>query len=224
METKHTFRRRHHAINAGSMADIAFLLLIFFLVTTTMDSEYGLPRMLSPVAEGPAAPVAKENILLVQLNDAGELLVSGERMTLKELPAAALAFLTNPEGLDDLPRMTAVSEVLCQARIVALGDGPERAAWQQRLETVRLIGPYHEPPPQAQMLVQAGAGVAYADYMAVQNVLEAAVAQLRDGLALRAFGKPFKDLNEHDPTDRQRIQAVKRAIPMRVGDAELVGR
>jgi len=224
METKTTFRRRHHAINAGSMADIAFLLLIFFLVTTTMDSEYGLPRMLSPVAEGPAAPVAKENILLVQLNDAGELLVRDDRMALEELHAVAVAFLTNPEGRDDLPRMTAVTEALCQARMAALGDGPERAAWQQRLETVRLIGPYHEPPPQAQMLVQAGAGVAYADYIAVQNVLEGAVAQLRDGLAIRAFGKSFKDLDEQDPTDRQRVQAVKRAIPMRVGDAELVGR
>ncbi len=224
MDTKRTLRRRHHAINAGSMADIAFLLLIFFLVTTTMDKEVGLPRLLSPVAEGPATPVAKENILLVQLNDAGELLVQEERMTLEELHSAAVAFLTNPDGRDDLPHMMAVSEATCKERIARLGDGPERAAWEQRLETVHLIGPYREPPPQARMLVQAGAGVAYADYIAVQDVLEGVVAELRDALAHRAFGRPFSALDEQDGLDRKRILAIMRAIPMRVGDADQVAR
>jgi biopolymer transport protein ExbD len=224
MDTKRTIRRHRGAINAGSMADIAFLLLIFFLVTTTMDSEYGLPRMLAPVAEAPPAPVAPENILLVQLNDEGELLVRDERMDLGDLHAAATAFLTNPEGREDLPRMLAITEPICLERIAALGDGPQRAVWQQRLDAVRVIGPYREPPPQAQMLVQAGSGVAYADYIAVQNVLEGAVAQLRDEMALRAFGKAWKDLDEQDPTDRHRIQAIKRALPLRVGDAELVAR
>lgn len=222
MDAKRTFRRHRGAINAGSMADIAFLLLIFFLVTTTMDSEYGLPRMLSPVAEAPPSPVATRNILLVQINDAGELLVRDEPMALEELPAKAIAFLTNPDGREDLPQMAFISEAECQARMAALGDGPARAAWQQRLETVQLIGPYLEPPPQAQILVQAAASTSFAHYVAVQDVLEGVVAQLRDELALRAFDTPFKDLNEYDPADRVRIQAIKRAVPLRVGDAELV--
>jgi len=222
MHSQRTFRRRPLAINAGSMADIAFLLLIFFLVTTTMDSEYGIPRLLSPMTVAPPAPVAKQNLFLVQLNDAGELLVQDERLTVEALPAKAIEFLTNPEGREDLPRMTPITEATCQARIALLGDGPERATWQQRLEAVSLIGPYREPPPQAQMLVQTGSGVAYADYITLQDVLEGAVADLRDALAERAFGRSFDALDEHDAMDRKRIQAIKRAIPMRVGDAELV--
>lgn len=223
MDTKHTFRRRHTAINAGSMADIAFLLLIFFLVTTTMDSDYGIPRLLSPMTEAPPAPVARQNLFLVQLNDAGELLVQDERLALEELPAKAIAFLTNPEGREDLPRMTAITEANCLARIAMLGDGPERAAWQQRLDAVRLIGPYNESPPQAQMVIQAGSGVAYAEYIAVQDALEGVVADLRDAVAKRAFGRTFDALDEQDAGDQKRIQAIKRALPMRVGDAELVG-
>jgi biopolymer transport protein ExbD len=223
MQTQRTFRRRQEPINAGSMADIAFLLLIFFLVTTTMDSEYGLPRLLSPMTEAPPAPVPKQNMFLVQLNDAGELLVQDERIALEELPPKAVAFLTNPEGREDLPRMTAISGVTCLARIAMLGDGPERAAWQQRLDAVRLIGPYNELPGQAQMVIQAGSGVAYADYIAVQDVLEGVVSDLRDALSKRAFGKPFDALDEHDAMDQKRIQAVQRAVPMRIGDAELVG-
>lgn len=223
METQRTFRRRQEPINAGSMADIAFLLLIFFLVTTTMDSEYGIPRLLSPMTEAPPAPVPKQNIFLVQLNDAGELLVQDDHIALEELPAKAIVFLTNPESREDLPRMTAISEATCLARIAMLGDGSERAAWQQRLDAVRLIGPYNELPPQAQMVIQAGSGVAYANYIAVQDVLEGVVSELRDALSKRAFGRPFDSLDEHDAMDRKRIQAVQRAVPMRIGDAELVG-
>jgi biopolymer transport protein ExbD len=222
METQRTYRRRSEPINAGSMADIAFLLLIFFLVTTTMDTELGLPRLLPPMTEAPPSPIADQNLLLVQLNDAGELMVADERIQWQELSAKAAAFLTNPEGRDDLPRMLPITETTCLARLAELGDGPERAAWQQRLNAVHLIGPYNEPPPQAQMLVQAGSGVAYADYIALQDLLEGVVADLRDDLCRRAFGKAYDVLDPYDGVDRERIQAIKRAIPMRLGDAEVI--
>jgi hypothetical protein len=57
----------------------------------------------------------------------------------------------------------------------------------------------------------------------VQDVLEGVVSELRDALSKRAFGRPFDSLDEHDAMDRKRIQAVQRAVPMRIGDAELVG-
>jgi biopolymer transport protein ExbD len=222
MGTRHTFRR-HQPINAGSMADIAFLLLIFFLVTTTMDGEYGIPRLLSPMTETPPVPVARQNLFLVQLNEGGELLVQDERIALEELYAKATAFLTDPEARNDQPRLMPITEATCLARIAVLGDGREREAWQQRLDAVRLIGPYNELPPQAQMVVQAGPGVAYANYIAVQDVLEGVVSDLRNVLSKGVFGKPFDALDEQDELDRKRIQAIMRAFPMRVGDGELVG-
>ena len=220
MRTERTFTRRDRSINAGSMADIAFLLLIFFLVTTTMDSEHGLPRLLAPKAEAPSAPVASRNILMVQLNEGGELMVRDERVAWQDLPLKVEAFLTNAEGREDLPQMTVITEGACRSRMAALGDGPERAVWEQRSRTVRLLGPYHELPSQAQVLVQVTPGVPYGDYIALQDALEGVVEGLRDALSIRAFGKPFHALEMHDPEDRERIQAIKRAIPMRIGDAE----
>ena len=75
-------RRALTEINAGSMADIAFLLLIFWLVTTTIDSDEGIQRQLPPIVppvENP--PVVKErNVYVVLVNGKDQLLVEGEIM------------------------------------------------------------------------------------------------------------------------------------------------
>src|SRR5690606_20775072 len=99
---------------------------------------------------------------------------------------------------------------------------PERALWEQRLDAVRTIGPYREPSPNARIVVQVAAGSTYATYIAVQDELEGAAGELRDAISERAFGRPYSALVEHDPRDRERITAIRRAVPMRMGDAELV--
>lgn len=78
-------RKKVPPINAGSMADVAFLLLIFFLVTTTIQTEAGLPTTL-PAWSDDYKPVPKENVLNIQLNAAGQLLIEGEKASLAELP------------------------------------------------------------------------------------------------------------------------------------------
>ena len=87
-------------INAGSMADIAFLLLIFFLVTTTMDSDTGLARTLPPIVpedEPPPPPIRERNVFAVLLNSQNQLLVEGELMDISDLKEAAKEFIENPE-------------------------------------------------------------------------------------------------------------------------------
>ena len=89
-------------VNAGSMADIAFLLLIFFLVTTTIETDSGISRKLPPEQEEnqPPPPVIKErNLFTVIVNSNDELLVEDKVMELKDLRAAAVAFLDN--GAED---------------------------------------------------------------------------------------------------------------------------
>jgi len=74
-------RRLRPEVNAGSMADIAFMLLIFFLVTTTMDVDKGITVMLPPWSETPPLPpppMNRKNILKINLNAADQLLVRGE--------------------------------------------------------------------------------------------------------------------------------------------------
>ena len=83
-------------VNAGSMADIAFLLLIFFLVTTTIETDAGLDRMLPPMEPPDTDVVIKQkNIFTVNINKNGQLLVEEELLDLKQLRARAIAFLDN---------------------------------------------------------------------------------------------------------------------------------
>lgn len=83
-------------VNAGSMADIAFLLLIFFLVTTTIETDAGLDRMLPPIEPPDQDVVIKQkNIFTVNINKNGQLLVEDNLMEMKDLRKAATAFLEN---------------------------------------------------------------------------------------------------------------------------------
>jgi len=87
-------------VNAGSMADIAFLLLIFFLVTTTIDTDKGIAIRLPPMPE-PNQPetnikLKERNVLKVLVNAADQLLVDGKPMSIKELKKAAKDFIDNP--------------------------------------------------------------------------------------------------------------------------------
>lgn len=78
-------REKVPPINAGSMADVAFLLLIFFLVTTTIQTEVGLPTTLPPWSTD-YKPVNQENVLNIQLNGQGSLLIEGKTASLQQLP------------------------------------------------------------------------------------------------------------------------------------------
>ena len=86
-------------INAGSMADIAFLLLIFFLVTTTMDSDLGIARLLPPIQDTPeqsTVDVNKRNVLVININYRNEMQVGGEVMPIGQLKDAVKEFIINP--------------------------------------------------------------------------------------------------------------------------------
>jgi len=78
-------KRAAPEVNAGSMADIAFLLLIFFLVTTTMEKDSGINRKLPPIEESDEEVIIKQkNIFTVLLNGKNQLLVEDELMDIKE--------------------------------------------------------------------------------------------------------------------------------------------
>ena len=94
-------RRENPEINAGSMADIAFLLLIFFLVTTTMNVDSGVSKKLSEKPPPDYVPpiIKEKNIFEVNINRNNELLVEDDRMELKDLKEAAKMFIDNGGGV-----------------------------------------------------------------------------------------------------------------------------
>ncbi len=97
-------RRKAPEINAGSMADIAFLLLIFFLVTTVIESDSGIRVKLPPWEDDVVIlPIIEKNVLTVKLNANDELLVEKERTSTTDLRQRAKLFIMNPQQLTTLP-------------------------------------------------------------------------------------------------------------------------
>ena len=93
-------KRAAPEVNAGSMADIAFLLLIFFLVTTTITKDKGLLRSLPPIDDTEYEPpiIKQKNLFTVLINGNNQLLVEDEEMPIKDLRQAAIDFLDNGGG------------------------------------------------------------------------------------------------------------------------------
>jgi hypothetical protein len=161
-------RRATPEVNAGSMADIAFLLLIFFLVTTTIEKDKGIARQLPPIddTEQPDVIIKQKNLFIVNVNKSDQLLVEEELMDLKDLRAAAIEFLDNggaPAG----------SPEYCQhckgSRLPNSSDNPDKAV----------------------ISVQNDRLTSYKMYISVQNELVAAYHFLRDREAERLYGWKF---------------------------------
>jgi biopolymer transport protein ExbD len=153
-------KRSAPEVNAGSMADIAFLLLIFFLVTTTIEKDSGLNRKLPPIEENEEDVVIKQkNIFTVLLNGKDQLLVEEELMEIKDLRAAAIEFLdNNGDG----------TCTYCQgARNASSSDNPDKAI----------------------ISLKNDRETSYATYISVQNELVAAYNVLRNRRALE-LGPP----------------------------------
>ncbi len=177
-------------INASSMADIAFLLLIFFLVTTTMNVDTGLARMLPPMPEDKTQDtqqdVKQRNIFTVLINKSDRLLVEDQPMDIGMLREKTKEFIMNPNNDLDLPEKQTV-EVEYFGN-VEVGKGV--------------------------ISLQNDRGTSYKMYMLVQNELVAAVNELREQVARGKFGKSYNEL----PEDQQK--AVQKVIPQRISEAE----
>ncbi len=224
-------------INAGSMADIAFLLLIFFLVTTTMDTDAGILRLLPPVIEDETSIIVNQrDIYEVLINDADMLLVEQQPMDLKDLREGAKEFMTNPNNSIDLPEKHRVTAAEAREKVASNEAGVSSTTdpnirqqyqqqvdkWRDRLKAVELFGEYMELPGNALISLQTGSRTSYDMYVRVQNELEAAIGELRDELSKEKLGRGFNNLDEKDEADRELIKAVRMVYPQRISEAEPV--
>ena len=185
-------RRQPPEINAGSMADIAFLLLIFFLVTTTMDVDSGLQRMLPPPPEDvlEEVDIKKRNIFIVLVNANDQLFVKGEPGDIRSLRREAKEFIANPAGKENLP--------------------------EKEYKEVPFFGNY--PISKQVISLQNDRGTSYETYIKVQNELAAAYNELRNELAMSQFGKSYDDLVALK--DEERVKAIRVIYPQRISEAE----
>ncbi|MDN3493643.1 ExbD/TolR family protein [Winogradskyella bathintestinalis] len=115
------FRRHSAAVNAGSMADIAFLLLIFFLVTTTISADKGILRQLPPVCETAncTTDIHERNLLHIAMNEKQEIMIDNELVELTKVKEIVERFIDN-NGLNACDYCTG-------AQAVESSDHPEKA-------------------------------------------------------------------------------------------------
>jgi biopolymer transport protein ExbD len=193
-------KRAAPEVNAGSMADIAFLLLIFFLVTTTIETDSGINRKLPPMEEQTDPPVIKQkNIFTVIVNKNNDLLVEDEPMELKDLRSAAIAFLDN--GGDRS------CDYCTGAKSPESSDNPDKAI----------------------ISLANDRETTYETYIAVQNELVAAYNDLRNKRAEMLFGQSFiemeanaKDVNWPGNKDalKKKIDQIKAEYPQKLSEVQ----
>lgn len=186
-------------ISAGSMADIAFLLLIFFLVTTTMDVDSGIMRKLPPPIEEPDdVKVKQRNIYTVLINSADMILITVKGQeprtgNIKTLRSDVKEFLT-PHYPSD-PRFPEVEAIDLEIR------GSKTTYYKSK----------------GVVSMQNDRGTSYEIYIHVQNELAGAVRELRDDLSKQYYDMPFQELLKKDELAAKQIQ---KAVPMAISEAE----
>jgi len=184
-------KRKISEINSSSMADIAFLLLCFFLVTTSMSTSTGLARQLPPPLDPntpvPITDINKRNLFVVKVNSQNQLLVQGEEMSLSGLREKVKEFVKNTDNNPHFPELKSVN-------IPLIGD--------------MMITKDHV------ISLQNDVDTQYQVYIAVQNELVAAYNELRNEISRQKFNKVFSELTE------EQQDAVKKAYPMKISEAE----
>lgn len=208
--------RQTQEINAGSMADIAFLLLIFFLVTTTMDVDTGLARVLPPIPDENIknkddVKIKQRNIFIVLINKNDRFLVNGQDMSIKELRQKAKEFIQNPNNLEDLPEFEYKPILIANPNYIPGGTEPQKIPHKQFARKY----PEGFPVSKGIISLQNDRGTSYRRYMEVQNALVAAYNDARNELSIQEFGKPFAQLQNQDDVD-----AIRSAIPQKISEAE----
>lgn len=160
-------------VNAGSMADIAFLLLIFFLVTTTMNVDSGISRTLPPLVDNPkddGIKVNERNILAIKVSGNNMILVGGQRVDLRQVTNLAKEFAT---------------------------FGPENEQLPEKEEKeIPLIGMFGVS--KGIISLQNDRSTSYEVYLAVQNELARAYSELRNEFSNRQFSKNFSELTPEE--------------------------
>jgi biopolymer transport protein ExbD len=186
-------KRSMPGINSSSTADIAFMLLIFFLTTTSMDTDRGLARRLpqppDPNQKQQDNIIVKErNVLQVRINKDDQLMVGSEYMDIKQLRAKAKEFVSNPSDDANLP--------------------------EKHLKNIPLLGGDCMITEKHVISVQNDVGTSYQAYIDVQNELVAAYNELRNEMALARFGKEYLNCSE----DEQK--AIRDFYPQKISEAE----
>lgn len=183
-------KRKVPEVNSSSTADIAFIILIFFLVTTSMDTDAGLARRLPEPPQDKQdteKKIKERNLLVVFLNKDDQLMVGNDYIQPQDVKKRVKDFISNPYNDEKLPEKI-------QKEVAFFGS--------------RMVTDQHV------ISLQNDRGTSYQAYITVQNELVAAYNELRDELSQEKWGRDYNTLDE------EQQKAVREIYPQRISEAE----
>lgn len=191
-------KRKVPEVNSSSQADIAFSLLIFFLVATTMNVDTGLARMLPPMPpenqKQEDIKVKERNMFLVLVNGAGQIMAGtpGKQspVDFRQLKDLTKEFVLNPMDSENLPEK--------KEKEINLPGG----------------GKWVYPVSEGVVSLQTTRDTGYQIYIMVQNELTRAFNEIRDEVSMKQFNKKFADLTDEEN------KALTTAVPLKISEAE----
>lgn len=185
-------KRKMPGLNTSSTADISFMLLIFFLVTTSMDTDQGLARTLPKPPEDDQKDielkVKERNILNIRINKDNYLLIGDDYATLADVKERAKEFIKNEDNKPNLPEL--------------------------KPHKVKELGKTFMVTENHVISVQTDRGTDYGVYFAVQDALVSAYNEIRDEFSKQEFGYKYDQLD----ADQQKI--VRDVYPQKISEAE----
>lgn len=230
-------------INAGSMADIAFLLLIFFLVTTTMDKDTGMLRQMSVKIDVPIdmkIDVRKRNLMKIRANAQNQIQVRSEITELSELKEKVDYFYRAnmvAEADGDYPEYLSVTKYVCDTSIAAINKfldnleddsfvefkEAERKEWEKRLKVIETLkGPYREMHRSGAIQIELQTKTHYEILIAIMNEVKAAINDIRDEKGREIFGQTYRSMVQRRDLDGkgtlflEEIQLLEILVPERI--------
>ncbi len=229
-------KREIPEINAGSMADIAFLLLLFFLVTTTMDKDQAYIRKIPQDIILPPTEVEERNILSIKANSQNKFLVRGsEFKDPDKISEFILEFYQTNEikqnGDNNFPKYSNTTIAICDENIAKLEKLEEEAAnkgandqakffnnsiseWANKKNAISLYDKdvMREIDLQAHIRIEVQKGTAYSIFAKIHNEIEEAVFELRTKECQRLFNESYSILKKRTIQDTQKEDKAKIAL------------
>lgn len=184
-------RRSIPEVNAGSMADIAFLLLIFFLVTTTMETQTGIFRKLPPMEKVEDPPkIEKRNLLTVLVNKFDQIQMNGEEVKVSQITKKTREFIEN------------------------ISNNENKA----ERKMIQIEGFGEAEISKGVVSLQNDRGTTYEVYIAVQDALATAFEEIRNDRAREVYKKSYTQLVQDK--NEEKVEVIKKMVPMSISEAE----
>ena len=181
-------RKRVPGLNTTATADISFMLLIFFLVASAMDTDKGLPRQLPPPQDNKVEQdlhVKQRNIMEIRIDGHDQLTIDRQPATPEELTSRIADFVANTQNVADMP--------------------------EKSRREVHLLG-LVEVSDRHILSVQVDRNTSYDAYFQMQNAIVAAYARLRNELAVKRFRRSYTSCRAEER------EAINMVYPQRISE------